>query len=90
VEVVLCQRNRAESASIRPERKIGHQVDQWEFIPLILNAGAEMDAEFHDRPSCTFLCQTKATRAYPAWHVTSAAGARAPLVIQTGNALNEH
>jgi hypothetical protein len=51
VEVVLCQGDRAEfAASIRLERKIGHQVDQREFIPLILNAGAEMDAEFHDRP----------------------------------------
>ena len=51
VEVVLCQGDSAEFASsICLERKIGHQVDQREFIPLILNAGAEMDAEFHDRP----------------------------------------
>jgi hypothetical protein len=52
--VVLCQGDRAEPAGICLEREIGHQVDQWEFIPLILNAGAEMDAEFHDLPSYPF------------------------------------
>jgi hypothetical protein len=48
---VLCQGYRAEfAASICLERKVSHQVDKREFIPLVLNAGAEMDAEFHDRP----------------------------------------
>jgi hypothetical protein len=56
VKVVLCQGDRAEfAASIRLERKIGHQVDQRKFIPLVLNAGAEMDAEFHNRPCVLFL-----------------------------------
>jgi hypothetical protein len=54
VEVVFRQGDRTESASICLERKIGHQVDQWEFTPLILNAGTEMDAEFHGLLSCPF------------------------------------
>ena len=55
VEMMFRKRDRAESADIRIERKIGHDVEKRKFVPLVLDAGTEMHAKLHDNASRPFV-----------------------------------
>src|SRR5262249_4707327 len=54
MEMVLGQRDRAESAGIRLEREVGHAVDERKLVAFVLDAGAEMHAELHGSASRPF------------------------------------